>query len=393
MEYQPIEINEKAIYALKCEDDSIPTTEFIDFDQSLLEITGYENVLATLKNSTCTLEYKIKEASLFIESIQKDYPYLLKSRNFCGKNRIRSSYMSNPEVNESTIFSIKKNDLVDYHYIEFDSDMNHWHILESWIYDIFHGYFHEQTFERIRNSENIKLYSHRKYCYDSQKFVFNKYFSASINSNFGYGSASYLRVAIEYKTIILINYSDYIRYRSISSKMMIGYTQAFYPSSESWKYALDFVKETCVEYIENDLQNFVQSIKIECEKLVQTLTSYLKKDSFIFYKNPANPDMRENSKNFNFKDEELIKFRGEKISGALEFIQSLVTLNEIIPTHEYILDIEECGRKILTDMEKTMVNFYISHNEDEIKNDLSLSSFEKNIISYMKVITDYFINV
>jgi len=186
MDYLPKEINEKGIYVLKRESDSKPTTEFIDYNQSLSAITGYDNIIATLGNNAYSLEFKIEKVSKFIELIKRNHSYLLKYRNFCGKNALTSSFIRNPDVNESTEFSIHKSDSVNYHHIEFDSEKNHSYILESWIYDIFHGYYFEQAFENIKNRDEIKLYSHRKYSFNKQIFAISDDFSLRIVTNFGY---------------------------------------------------------------------------------------------------------------------------------------------------------------------------------------------------------------
>jgi hypothetical protein len=152
MEYQPKEINEKGIYVLKREGYSRTIIEFIYYDQCLSEITGYENILGILKNETYTLETKTKEVSKFIAFIQAKHSFLLPYRNFCGKNALTSSFIRNPNVDESTKFSIDKSDLLNYHHIKFDSEKNHSYILESWIWYIFHAYYYELAFENIKNN-------------------------------------------------------------------------------------------------------------------------------------------------------------------------------------------------------------------------------------------------
>ncbi len=390
MEYQPKEINKKGIYVLKKEGESRPITDFIYYDQSLSEITGYDEILKILENETNTLEEKIKEVSQFVRFLQKKHSYLLPYRNFCGNNALVSSFIRNPNVDESTNFTITKWESLDYHHIRFDSDINRSCILENWIYDIFHGYYYEQAFKIIENNNDIKFYSHRRYGYYQQKFSLSDDFTIRILTNFGYGSASYLNSAIEYKNVLLINYSDYVRYRYIGSKYMTTYSKAYYPNSENWEKAFDFIKEICDDYLENNLQKFIKKIEEECEKLVATLALFLRKNNFIFYKNPAHPEMRTDSKAFTFHGIELTQFRGEKISGALDFIESLENLNKIIPTKEYIRCIENYAIEVLIEIKTALVHFYKSYSKTEIEDDYKLNTIEEKVKSHIEVINAYF---
>lgn len=78
----------------------------------------------------------------------------------------------------------------------------------------------------------------------------------------------------------------------------------------------------------------------ECEKMVSGLEELFNKEHFTF----KNHDRREYS--VDKKGHVLVEFRGEKISGALDFISKILEFDKIAAIKTFIERIEECNTRI-----------------------------------------------
>ena len=198
----------------------------------------------------------------------------------------------------------------------------------------------KQTLSKCRNND-VLIYSHRYRGWSSPVITLNNDFSATIATNFGFGYSSYFCNILIYKNIPIIPFSHYVLYRGIDSHQMIRCTCDYPVDDIYWKYALDNIRDFCNNYISGDY-DFVKRYFIEqCNKMIDGLNDFLRYNIFNLY---TDLDIGPRLKNDRCKDKEcvnfcghtLVEFRGEKIAGALLFIDSLKVLNELIETQTYI---------------------------------------------------------
>lgn len=248
------------------------------------------------------------------------------------------------------------------------------------------------TFEKLKCNSNVLVLSNRIGGWSNPKFQISKDFSAEIKSNFGYGKASYFFLSIYYKNINISKYSDWIYYRFAKFYEVSRYTRKYHYISEnrkkviyyeSWSEIIKFCYDSII-LIESDLETFIDAyILKECKLLVDGLNYIIQNDTFDFYDvySEENLNNLPDFKRVNLKGEELIKFRTEKILGALDFVTEINILSELTDMTKFISKIEELNIKFfpIADNEfKTIAPIYISKKND----------YENYALQYKKYIED-----
>jgi L-fucose mutarotase/ribose pyranase (RbsD/FucU family) len=145
--------------------------------------------------------------------------------------------------------------------------------------------------------------------------------------------------------------------------------------NEYWLEAMEFTKDAC-NLSNIDETKFVEKYIIdECEEMVKGLEEIFHKEHFSF---------KDRAKNHYTKDKKghvLIEFRGEKISGALDFISKILEFDEIASIQSFIKRIESSNKKIQP---------ILAEESEIIKIKLSNLNTERNELkpTYDKVVND-----
>ena len=190
--------------------------------------------------------------------------------------------------------------------------------------------------------DQIILFSHRIDGWSEPVYQLTPNFSVEIKTNFGYGRASYFYTKLKYKNIDITPFSEWIDYEFAQFSEIIRYTKSHELSNSSWYEAIEFCRDACNLSLQNE-EIFVERYIIsECEKMVSGLEEIFHKESFSFrYKSEGNGRYVV-GKNGHV----LTEFRGEKISGGLDFIDKILEFNQIIQIKSFINRIEQCNQKI-----------------------------------------------
>ncbi|MBK8368175.1 MAG: hypothetical protein IPL10_12365 [Bacteroidetes bacterium] len=161
-----------------------------------------------------------------------------------------------------------------------------------------------------------------------------------IKTNFGYGSASYFYTKLKYKDIEITPFSDWIKYRFAKFSEIIRYSQWHNLENSEWLEAMNYAAEAC-NLSRDDENKFIEKYIIdECEEMVSELENILNKEEFEFR------DQSKRTYTKNIKGHELIEFRGEKISGALDFINKILEYEHIVAVKTFIERIKACNKII-----------------------------------------------
>jgi hypothetical protein len=195
------------------------------------------------------------------------------------------------------------------------------------------------TYQNCEKDPMVLSYSHRITGWSSPIYELTEYFSYEVKTNFGYGNSSYFYIILRYRNIIVTPFSDWINYELASYKQIIRYTRSFELENASWLPALEFVMKTCNLSIINE-QKFIEEYIIkECEKMTAGLEIILQKETFEFKNNDGYYKKQMNGYI-------LSHFRGEKISGALNFISKIIEFESKVNVSKYIERIESVNIKI-----------------------------------------------
>lgn len=201
----------------------------------------------------------------------------------------------------------------------------------------------------LHRDTSILAYSHRRVGWASPAFNLNDDIRVVYLTNFGYGSASYFFLQIYYKGIGILPYSHWVHYRKASSSEIIRYTRRYHLDNQEWMKTMYFTADVYNEAVSNP-DSFVQkNILNEVEEMVTGLETiqgayrYSVQESFF---NPSS---------IIIEGDDLIRFKGEKISGALDFLDKLQTLTPITDkVGTYIKRIMNCNFSIIPELQKAI---------------------------------------
>ena len=211
----------------------------------------------------------------------------------------------------------------------------------KWKYKLWHNAFSiNKTYRLCHEDKSILTFSHRIDGWSNPLYQLTPNFSVEIKTNFGYGRASYFYTKLKYKNIEITPFSEWIDYEFAKFSEIVRYTQSHRLQNEYWFEAMDYAKDACnLSLI--DEEKFVEKYIIdECETMVNGLEEFFNKDHFSF------KDINEIVYNVDKKGHVLVEFRGEKISGALDFISKILEFEKITAIKSFINRIEQCNISI-----------------------------------------------
>jgi hypothetical protein len=185
-----------------------------------------------------------------------------------------------------------------------------------------------------------------------------------VKTNFGYGVKSYFYVILKYKGLSITPFSEWIKYGSNSFSEIVRYSEKYDLHDECWYSAFKYVQEACNLSI-NDEHEFIDRYIVgQCELMVAGLENILTDTKFNYYLEPIKPNKE--SLSYEPQGHSLIEFRGEKISGALNFIDKIRSFGGIVLSENYIKKIEIINKKIypVLQNENTLLISEIRTNEE-----------------------------
>jgi hypothetical protein len=214
------------------------------------------------------------------------------------------------------------------------------------------AYNYENTMKEITvfNLKNkSRAYSHCLVGWKTFKFNINIDLNFEAITNFGYGNSSYFYGKIIFKELQIIPYSDWIVYEKANLHEIINYTRKYEVNYKSWYDLFSFFIEVNNEIKKSESMFINKYIIKECEKMIEGLKMINKSNSFIFVTSERI------NLNKNKVGHELIEFRGEKISGALDFIKEIEIFSNYIDANRYKNEIEKLNIEIKSILKKELV--------------------------------------
>jgi hypothetical protein len=219
-----------------------------------------------------------------------------------------------------------------------------------------------KTYRLCHEDSTILTFSHRIEGWSNPVYQLTPNFSVELKTNFGYGYASYFFTKLKYKNIEITPFSEWIYYEIARFSEIVRYTQSYLLSNENWLDAMEFAKEACNLSLINEVEFVKKYIIDECEMMVKGLEDIFNKEHFSFkYRTKTEYKVDK-------KGHVLVEFRGEKISGALDFISKILEYDSIASIQSFIKRIEVCNKKIqpiLVD-ESKIIKTKIANLKDEI---------------------------
>lgn len=230
------------------------------------------------------------------------------------------------------------------------------------------AYSIKKCYKKCRDQENILSYSHRISGWiDEPYYYLNNDFSFRFNINFGFGNSSYFYVTLKYKEIQITPYSDWINYDFVRLSEVKRYSKSFglqipqgtfngenerrYKpeiNNSDWFNAMNYIKESFNLYLKDETKFIEKYIINECEKMIEGLERIVN-NNIIYLK-----DKDYKRYNFDIKGHYLMEFKGERISGSLEFINSILKFKKILTINHFIEKIESFNETIKPILKKEL---------------------------------------
>lgn len=334
------QINEKVICVLR---KNIQTNkmiiDYVKIDKPLTNLIN--NFIALCENHNTTLEQVINFINTNEEVNQLNAHY-----RYC--NSLKGSYQAfnanNQDIikdiiqQQQLIISNKENNPREYDVEKAVSEFKQ-RIIKRYV--LWNDAFSiNKTYRLCHEDKSILTFSHRIDGWSNPVYQLTANFSVELKTNFGYGHASYFYTKLKYKDIEITPFSDWINYEIAEFSEIIRYTQSYLLENGNWLDAMEFSKEACNLSLQNEVAFVEKYIIEECEKMVSGLEEIFDIDHFSF-KNRNNTEYTKDK-----KGHVLVEFRGEKISGALDFISKILEYDKIASIRSFIKRIEICNKKI-----------------------------------------------
>ena len=204
-------------------------------------------------------------------------------------------------------------------------------------------YLLECKYAKLEKDDSILAFSHRRIGWSKPEFYLSDDLSVIYKTNFGYGSSSYFYTHIKYKGIDILPYSDWIRYQYVQKEEIIRYTRRHLLVNNEWIKTMGFTAEmynSSVQdpssFVENWIINEVDEMVKGLERILNENKNYQVLNSYFHKSEPIY-----------LMGRKLVRFKGEKISGALIFLGKLKELQSIYNEIElYIERIMKCNMDI-----------------------------------------------
>lgn len=293
--------------------------------------------------------YNIKEVIKFLEGTSK-FRKLSQDFNYCKD--LSAAYQ---ELNINVLFEIESfkkeinelnNELIERRISKETRDLKESELLNKFKDDLstwINAYNLNIAYKQVQKNKDIIMFSHRLRGWSNPVFKFTKNFSVEAKTNFGYGYSSYFFILLNYKNLQITPFSDLVNYQFVNVSEIIRYSQTYPIENNYWFDALKYSQEAC-NLASSDEEAFINKYIIdECFEMICGLESLMQEEQFSFKKkeNPSDSYVEKD-----IKGSDLVKFRGEKVSGSLGFISKILEFSNLISIKGFIDKIEKLNLQI-----------------------------------------------
>ncbi|MCG8806445.1 hypothetical protein G1K75_12365 [Tenacibaculum finnmarkense] len=349
------EINETVLCILKYKEDKI-VIDYKPIEQNFIkEITELQKLLNSNQDTITQIINFINQTNT-LKQLQQHYKYCKElDVSYQGfrvnfeektkelKDRKDLIYFNQKQNPENYDFDNEIEQLK----IELKSDFELW----TKAFDI------GKAYRKCYEDKSILTFSHRINGWSNPEYQLSPNFSIELKTNFGYGNSSYFYIKIRYKNIDITPVSEWIDYEIANFSEIVRYTKSFSVKwvrgtyngrtifrkeikNPYWKNAMEFAMIACNCSRRSETEFIEKYVIEECENMVSGLTNIASNSIFSF--------IGENNTHYKVdkKGHQLIEFRGEKISGAIDFISKIVEYNKIAEIQKFITNIEQINKEI-----------------------------------------------
>lgn len=208
---------------------------------------------------------------------------------------------------------------------------------------------YNDTASQLNHDNSIKMFSKENIGWSHFSHQVNEDIQVALKTNFGYGSSAYFLLAVQYKGLDILPYSYIVKYYKAGTADIVRCTRSYCPCRESWSASFDFLSDFVNKSIANPA-NFVESyIMREVVEMMHGLEAIaLNPQGFMerIGNNNAEPCVisvrpmfgEDRARMQSYPEETPILFKVEKITGALDFLNSLTAIAKEVKTVQPHID-------------------------------------------------------
>lgn len=383
-------INEEVLCVLKYKNSEI-IIDYVPIEKYFVEeLSRLKKLCEVSSDNILKIIESIKQTPS-LKALEKHYRYCVKLDGTYQGVIANIEEKIKTTIDTRAILYLNRNNNVDYNLDEKISALQNdiYNNIEIWV----SAYNIEKSYRKCYDDKLILTFSHRMNGWSNPEYRLSDNFRVELKTNFGYGSSSYFFIKIKYKNIDITPVSEWVDYEIAQFSEIIRYTKSFayriykgtyngrnvykkLIENSNWKAAIEFTKDACNCSLKSEVEFIHNYIIEECEKMASGLEKFMDGSEFIFI--GQNNDHYKVDK----KGHQLTEFRGEKISGALDFILKILEFEKIAEIKKFIERIEACNKKIqpilieeLNAIEKKLA---VLNQEMTVLKPIYLSLVEKN---------------
>ena len=252
-----------------------------------------------------------------------------------------------------------------------------------------------QAFAEVKDDSQIKMYSSDSIGWTTFKYSISDDIHVMVKTNFAYGSSSYFYLAVKYKDMVLIPYSDLVHYYYANMKDFISYTRSYACKRDSWRYALKYVadfvnasrnspEEFIRTYVLSEVMDMMKGLRATIDRPKEVLEKVKDYRTSYFSMKVIRPFYPEDQCVYEMLPiESVAVFKAEKVSGALMFLDSLDYIKFLCP------EVREMNVGIRTEVEaiiNRITNDLIPLEKEQKENKRQFDKIEKRILPYDKIL-------
>lgn len=258
------------------------------------------------------------------------------------------------------------------------------------------------TASELNRDNSIKMFSKENIGWSHFTHQVNEDIKVALRTNFGYGSSSYFLLAVQYKGLDILPYSYIVKYYKAGMADLVRCTRSYSPCRESWSASFDFLSDFVNKSIA-DPANFVEYyIMQEVVEMMQGLEaiilnpkgfmeciSNMKADPCVINVRPMFDD--DKTRMQTYPEETTILFKVEKITGALDFLNSLTAIAKEVKTVQPHIDrLLEINMTLYPEVQDAIAKVNKKIEEQTIvksKLDEQISALSENLTPFEEEIT------
>jgi len=347
-------INEEFLCILRYKDDEL----IINYEPIEIsfphETEIFQKLCQTNSDNLLTITQYLKTTES-IKTLQKDYKYCQRLDGSYQGFTINFEEQIKQIIQSREIFYLNAKENEEYNLeeniLKLQNDLEKKFLL--WM----HAYNIEKTYRKCFDDKQILTFSHRINGWSNPEYKLSDNFSVELKTNFGYGSSSYFYIKLKYKNIEITPFSEWIEYESAKFSEIIRYTKSFayralrgiYNGKRvyqkkieniNWQDAIEYTKKACNDSLKDEVEFVRKYIIDECERMASGLENIFSASKFTF------KGEHESHYKIDKTGHQLMEFRSEKISGAIDFISKILEFNKIAEIKSFITRIEDVNKKI-----------------------------------------------